>query len=109
MTRNGTGLPPCFLLKKPNRPSPPSKDNPYDVKCHGLACPQRCSLAGKPERYGPWEMVYSRFRKWIEDGYLDNIFRALSLEAELQELSLDASIVKAHLHSAGAKKEGPQV
>lgn len=62
-----------------------------------------------PERYGPWEMVYSRFRKWIEDGYLDNIFRALSLEAELQELSLDASIVKAHQHSAGAKKEGPQV
>ena len=21
-----------------------------------------------PERYGPWETVYSRFRKWIEDG-----------------------------------------
>ena len=27
-----------------------------------------------PERYGPWETVYSRFRKWIEDGILDNIF-----------------------------------
>ena len=47
---------------------------------------------------------YSRFRKWVVDGYLDNIFRVLSLEAELQELSLDASIVKAHQHSAGAKK-----
>lgn len=48
--------------------------------------------------------VYSRFRKWIEDGYLDNIFRVLSLRAELQELSLDASIIKAHQHSAGEKK-----
>ena len=28
-----------------------------------------------PERYGAWQTVYSRFRKWIEDGILDNIFR----------------------------------
>ncbi len=27
-----------------------------------------------PERYGPWQTVYSRFRKWMEDGILDNIF-----------------------------------
>lgn len=57
-----------------------------------------------PERYGPWETVYSRFRNWFNDGILDNIFRILSLEAELEELSLDASIVQAHQHSAGAKK-----
>lgn len=57
-----------------------------------------------PERYGPWTSVYSRFRKWIEDGILDNIFRVLSLEAELGDLSIDATIVQAHQHSAGAKK-----
>ena len=56
-----------------------------------------------PERYGPWETVCSRFRKWIDDGILDNIFRLLSLEADPQELSLDASIVQAHQHSAGKK------
>ena len=61
-----------------------------------------------PERYGSWQTVYSHFRKWIEDGTLDNIFRVLSLEAELTELSIDASIVKAHQHSAGAKKGGHQ-
>ena len=61
-----------------------------------------------PERYGSWQTVYSRFRKWIEDGTLDNIFRVLSLEAELTELSIDASIVQAHQHSAGAKKGGHQ-
>ena len=61
-----------------------------------------------PERYGSWQTVYSHFRKWIEDGTLDNIFRVLSLEAELTELSIDASIVKAHQHSAGAKKGGLQ-
>ena len=61
-----------------------------------------------PEHYGPWESVYSRFRKWIDDGVLDNIFRVLSLESELYELSIDASIVQAHQHSAGAKKGGRQ-
>ena len=60
----------------------------------------------QPERYGPWQTVYSRFRKWMEDGILDNIFRVLSLDAELSELSIDASIVQAHQHSAGAKKGG---
>lgn len=60
-----------------------------------------------PERYGPWETVCSRFRKWIEDGILDNIFRVLSLEAELDELSPDGSIVQAHQHSAGTKKGAP--
>lgn len=51
-----------------------------------------------PERYEPWETVYSRFRKWIDEGILDNLFRVLSLEAELEALSLDASIVQAHQH-----------
>ena len=45
-----------------------------------------------PERYGPWQTVYSRFRKWMEDGILDNIFRVLSLDAELSELSIDAPL-----------------
>ena len=26
-----------------------------------------------PERYESWQTVYSCFRKWIEDGILDNI------------------------------------
>ena len=43
----------------------------------------------------------------MEDGILDNIFHVLSLDAELSELSIDASIVQAHQHSAGAKNRGP--
>lgn len=62
-----------------------------------------------PERYGSWKTVYSRFRKWIDDGILDNIFRILSLEAELEELSIDASIIQAHQHSASTKKGGLQM
>ena len=77
--------------------------------------PQKCSrtilngIVWIARSGAPWrDLVYSHFRKWIEDGTLDNIFRVLSLEAELTELSIDASIVKAHQHSAGAKKVGHQ-
>lgn len=100
-----TLLPP----EKSHRPGRPSKDNRTMLNAMVWIARSGAPWRDLPERYGPWETVYSRFRKWIEDGYLDNIFRVLSLEAELQELSLDASIVKAHQHSAGAKKGGLQV
>ncbi len=31
-----------------------------------------------PARYGPWETVYSRFRKWIDDGVLDTAEKSYS-------------------------------
>ena len=86
----------------------PSKNN--RIMLNGMIWIARSGAPWRdlPERYGPWESVYSRFRKWIDDGILDNIFRILSLDAELEDLSIDASIVKAHQHSAGAKKGGLQ-
>jgi len=33
-----------------------------------------------PERFGPYQTVYSRFRKWLDDGILDNIFSVLALD-----------------------------
>jgi len=57
-----------------------------------------------PERYGPWETVYSRFRIWLDDGIIDNIFRVLTFDFDPQDLALDGTIVRAHQHSAGAKK-----
>jgi transposase len=31
-----------------------------------------------PARYGPWETVYSRFCKWIDDGVLDTAEKSYS-------------------------------
>ena len=57
-----------------------------------------------PERYSPHQTVYSRFCKWRDEGTLLNIFKALNEDADFENLSIDSTSVKAHQHSAGAKK-----
>lgn len=57
-----------------------------------------------PERYGSWKTVYSRFCKWSDDGTFISIFNTLNKDADMENLSIDSTIVKAHQHSAGAKK-----
>ena len=61
-----------------------------------------------PERYGSWKSVYTRFRKWRDDGTLERIFSALSADADLENLLIDSTIVKVHKSAAGAKK-GPKI
>ena len=57
-----------------------------------------------PERYDSWKTVYSRFCKWRDDETLVLIFKTLNIEADYENLSIDSTAVKAHQHSAGAKK-----
>lgn len=63
-----------------------------------------------PERYGPWQTVYSRFRRWQRAGVWARALAALQAEADAAgELDwalhfLDGTTVRAHQHAAGAKK-----
>ncbi|WP_093292149.1 IS5 family transposase [Thermoactinomyces sp. DSM 45892] len=57
-----------------------------------------------PERYGSWKTVYSRFCIWRDRGVLSNIFHAVNDEADHENLSIDSTSIRAHQHSAGAKK-----
>ena len=99
---------PLLPAQNTGKPGRPPKDNRLMLNAMVWLTRSGAAWRDLPERYGPWTSVYSRFRKWIDDGILDNIFRVLSLEAELEDLSIDASIVQAHQHSAGAKKGGLQ-
>lgn len=99
---------PLLPAQNTGKPGRPPKDNRLMLNAMVWLARSGAAWRDLPERYGPWTSVYSRFRKWIDDGILDNIFRVLSLEAELEDLSIDASIVQAHQHSAGAKKGGLQ-
>lgn len=56
------------------------------------------------ECYGSWKKVYTRFCKWRDSGLLVSIFQKLNEEADFENLSVDSTSVRAHQHSAGAKK-----
>ncbi len=49
-----------------------------------------------PEAYGPWQSVYARFAKWRDDGTLEAVFRALSADADMENLSMDSTCIKVH-------------
>ena len=93
--------------EKTNKPGRPPKDNRLMVNAMVWITRSGAPWRDLPERYGPWKTVYSRFRKWIGDGILDNIFRVLCLEAEL------GGTVPGCLHRPGppaqcwCKKRGP--
>ncbi len=57
-----------------------------------------------PERYGPWSTIYNRFVQWQESGLFAHILEELGEDADLQDISMDSTSIKAHQHSAGAKK-----
>ena len=56
-----------------------------------------------PERFGPWNSVYRRFYRWCKRGVWGRVLEALGGDAELSNLLLDSTIVRAHQHAAGAK------
>ena len=62
-----------------------------------------------PERYGPWQTCYERFARWQADGTWDRLLQALQGEADAAgrldwEVSVDATVVRAHQHAAGARR-----
>ena len=58
-----------------------------------------------PERLGDYEAVKRRYYRWIERGVLDGMLAALAREADLEWLMIDATIVRAHQHAAGARRQ----
>ena len=59
-----------------------------------------------PSCYGPWQTVYSRFAKWRDDGTLKKVFRALSADADMENVSIDSTCVKVHQSANGGGKNG---
>jgi transposase len=55
-----------------------------------------------PERFGRWETVWQRYNRWSESGVFERIFNMLAADHDNEYMMLDAPIVRAHPHSAGA-------
>jgi transposase len=60
-----------------------------------------------PEDFGHWDAVYNRFRRWEARGIWRQLWERLQgTDCPLtRHLFIDATIVRAHQHAAGALKK----
>jgi transposase len=67
-----------------------------------------------PERFGPWETVYKRHRRWSADGtwalLLAQVQAAHDAGGGIDwDVSVDSTTARAHQHAAGARAAPPPV
>ena len=56
-----------------------------------------------PGSVGNWNSVFQRFNRWSRKGVWARIFKALAADPDFEHIMIDATIVRAHQHAAGAK------
>ena len=58
-----------------------------------------------PAKFGNWHSVYVRFARWEVSGIWSRVADALMQDADLEELFIDSTVIRAHQHCAGASKK----
>jgi transposase len=71
-----------------------------------------CPWRDLPERFGNWKTVYNRHRRWSGDGTWEMILDWLRAGCDGPAgcgwtVAVDATIVRAHQHAAGARRQPP--
>ena len=59
-----------------------------------------------PVRFGDGKSTHQRFSRWSKSGVFERIFKHLAADPDNEYVMLDTTIVRAHQHSAGARKKG---
>ena len=75
-----------------------------------------CPWSDVPDRYGPWWRFYALFRSWQVCGVWEHLERELTAavvttqgpEAVWDEVSVDSTTCRAHVHAAGARRDSPR-
>ena len=74
----------------------------------------RCGVPWRdvPPAFGSWKTVYNRHRRWSGDGPWELVLDELRRDADQAEgaqwtVGIDAGVVRAHQHAAGARHQPP--
>jgi transposase len=62
-----------------------------------------------PDRFGDAINVHKRFSRWAKAGVWERVFAFLAADADNEYAMIDSTIVRAHQHSAGAKKKPAKI
>ena len=56
-----------------------------------------------------WNNTHRRWSRWAKSGVWDRILAILIVDADNEYAMIDSTIVRAHQHSAGAKKKREKI
>ena len=73
---------------------------------NGILWRLRCGTPWRdvPPKYGNWNTIYRRFRRWIEAGVWEAVSVTLAeIMADSGHYSIDSTMVRAHVSAAGGK------
>ena len=82
----------------------PPQDNRNII--NGILWRLRCGTAWRdvPEKYGNWNSIYRRFRRWSASGVWESVAITLAeTMAESGHYNIDSTSVRAHVSAAGGK------
>lgn len=83
----------------------PSKDNRLFVNAVIWIARSGAPWRDLPERYGKWNSVWRRFRRWSQSDIWKKVFSELTIDADWEEMMIDSTAVRVHQHAAGALKK----
>ena len=84
----------------------PAMDNRLFIEAVLYRCRAGIAWRDLPERFGDFRMVPTRLSRWAERGVWKMVFDHLAKDADNEYAMIDSTIVRAHQHSAGARKKG---
>lgn len=92
-----------LLPIEPEKAGCPSKNRPI---INGILWRLRCGAPWRdvPPKYGSWNIIYRRFRRWSETGVWEGVAVTLAeIMADSGHYSIDGTTVRAHVSAAGGK------
>ena len=91
-------------IEPENRGEAGARAEPLDHQRHPLAAPVRRPWRDVPPKYGSWNTIYRRFRRWSEAGVWETVAVTLAeIMADSGHYSIDSTTVRAHVSAAGGK------
>jgi transposase len=94
---------PLLPPERKSGPGRPARENRLMVNAMVWIVRSGAPWRDLPERFGPWQSVYTRFSRWSRKGVWQKVAACLHEDPDLENLSIDSSYVRAHQHSAGGK------
>ena len=103
-TTNGIGLRTCCLAVR-GHVGVTAKDDRLFVEAVLYRYRAGIPWRDLPERFGDWKQVHTRHTRWAAGGVWERVFKVLAADADNEYAMIDSTIVRAHQHSAGARKK----